>query len=92
MPAGEPAEQPGCSTLTQRSLTTTTTPAHPHIHLNPSKHTPCASAQAQRLMLHEMASQALSISEIFRVVSSNGKEKEGGKASDGSHILDGEAN
>lgn len=42
-------------------------------------------------MLHEMASQALSISEIFRVVSSNGKEKEGGKASEGSHILDGEA-
>lgn len=86
---GEPAEQPGCSTLTHHSLTTATPPP---IHLNPSKHTPCASAQTQRLMLHEMASQALSIPEILRVVSSRGKEKEGGKTSDGSHILDREAN
>lgn len=40
---GEPAEQPGCSTLTHHSLTTAT--PHPPIYLNPSKHTPCASAQ-----------------------------------------------
>lgn len=32
-------------------------------------------------MLHEMASQALSIPEILSVVSSNGTEMEGGKAS-----------
>lgn len=32
-------------------------------------------------MLHEMASQALSIPEIFSVVGSNGMEMEGGKAS-----------
>lgn len=32
-------------------------------------------------MLHEMASQAMSIPEILSVVSSNGVEMEGGKAS-----------
>lgn len=52
-------------------------PNNPPSTLHAFKHTHHASAQPQRLMLHETASQDTSFADILRVLCRNAKQMEG---------------